>query len=104
MVAQLLGEVDGSAGYDLVKLVSWFNVDVATGVVGQVDYDAKLPYPDCKQRELARASYGWSFVYRRALVACVPFVDTCWGEDSCLTGTVLQMGLRLRQVIIIIII
>ena len=88
MVAVLLKE-----GHDLVKLIAWYNYDVVTDVVGRVDHDARLPYPVCTERERMRLSYGWSYVYRRALSACIPFPPTCWGEDACLVRTAVMFGL-----------
>ena len=83
---------------DLVKLSAWYNFDVTTGVCGHVDYNAPLPYPVCLDRARLRASYGFSLVYRRALAACVPFPNTCWGEDACLVKTASSLGLSLGLV------
>ena len=89
MVAVLLND-----GHDLVKLVSWYNFDLVTDLVGRVDHEARLPYPVCTERERLRLSYGWSYVYRRALSACIPFPPTCWGEDACLAKSAVRFGLR----------
>jgi hypothetical protein len=101
MVSKLLGSGEGrksrGPGFDLVKLVAWYNFDVETGVMGRSDFEGRLPFPACKQREDYRKSYGWSYVYRRALAACVPFPDTCWGEDACFIGTALNFGCRVCQ-------
>ena len=87
-----------------VKLSAWFVHDLATGAWGHFDAagfdvsDGGLGARIGLHPGLARLgnqflmTYGFSFVYEKALFPAFTFVDTNWGEDQAILAELNRVG------------
>ena len=80
-------------GADFIKLSSWLVHDLQTDDTGRFDADAPMPHPQLEQlRENFLFTYGFSFLYRRALFPTFSFMATSWGEDQDILRRVREAG------------
>ena len=83
-------------GADFVKLSSWLVHDLQTGVSGLFDADTPMPHSQLTSlREQFLFTYGFSFLYRRALFPTFSFLETSWGEDQDILRRVREAGRRI---------
>eukprot|EP01065_Artemidia_motanka_P033046 TRINITY_DN40018_c0_g1_i1.p1 TRINITY_DN40018_c0_g1~~TRINITY_DN40018_c0_g1_i1.p1 ORF type:complete len:325 (+),score=66.27 TRINITY_DN40018_c0_g1_i1:84-1058(+) len=95
-----MARVLAETGADLVKLQGWHTLDVETGVCGYFDGGEPLPLEGAERlRELARDSYGFSFVYTRELYRRAgPFPPVSFGEDHAFLTAARSRGYRVERV------
>jgi len=83
------------ADADFVKLSSWLVHDLQTGATGRFDADAPFGHEALRpMREQFLYTYGFSFMYRRALFPTFSFASTSWGEDQDILRRVREAGRR----------
>ena len=81
---------------DFVKLSAWLVHDLQTDVTGLFDADTPMPHPSLAVlREQFLYTYGFSFLYRRALFPTFSFLDTSWGEDQDILRRVREANKKL---------
>lgn len=78
---------------DFVKLSSWLVHDLQTDQTGLFDADTPMPHPTLGAlREQFLFTYGFSFLYRKALFPTFSFLATSWGEDQDILRRVRDAG------------
>lgn len=78
---------------DFVKLSAWLIHDLQTGDTGLFDAPSGMPHPSLAQlSEQFLYTYGFSFLYRRALFPTFSFAATSWGEDQDILKRVRDAG------------
>ena len=83
-------------GADFVKLSAWLVHDLQSDATGLFDGDSGMPHPSLVPlRNQFIYTYGFSFLYRRALFPIFSFADTSWGEDQDILSRVMAAGKKL---------
>ena len=81
---------------DFVKLSAWLVHDLQTDATGLFDAETPMPHEQLKQlREQFLFTYGFSFLYRKALFPTFSFLATSWGEDQDILRRVRDAGKKL---------
>ena len=94
-VATMVGAMEGAQA-DFVKLSSWLVHDLQTSTTGLFDAETGMPHPTLAPlAEQFLYTYGFSFLYRRALFPTFSFADTSWGEDQDILRRVREAGCKL---------